>query len=148
MNDRPFQKLPGSSASVFAELDTPALMPLPPQRYELARFKTVKVHIDYHVEIDGHRYSVPHVLVSQTLEARLSRHGVRGQRVAAHARSGRRGGFTTVKAHMPAAHRGAPGMDAAAPEQRGSRRHTLRDETGRAFHSWAHGVGARLSESR
>ena len=109
LNQRPFQKLPGSRASVFAELDAPALMPLPPQRYELARFKTVKVHIDYHVEVDGHRYSVPQALVGQTLEARLTRHGVelllRGQRVAAHARSDRRGGFTTVDAHMPAAHR-------------------------------------------
>ena len=109
VNDRPFQKLPGSRASVFAELDAPALMPLPPQRYELARFKTVKVHIDYHIEVDGHRYSVPHPMVGQTLEARLTRHGVelllRGQRVAAHARSDRRGGFTTVDIHMPAAHR-------------------------------------------
>jgi len=109
LNQRPFQKLPGSRASVFVELDAPALMALPPQRYELARFKTVKVHIDYHVEIDGHRYSVPHALVGQALEARLTRHGVelllRGQRVAAHARSDRRGGFTTVDAHMPAAHR-------------------------------------------
>ncbi|WP_415840393.1 IS21 family transposase, partial [Roseateles saccharophilus] len=109
VNDRPFQKLAGSRASVFAELDKPALMPLPPQRYELARFKTVKVHIDYHIEVDGHRYSVPHSLVGQVLEARLTQHGVelllRGQRVAAHARSSRRGGFTTVDAHMPAAHR-------------------------------------------
>jgi transposase len=109
LNDRPFQKMPGSRASVFTELDAPALMPLPAVRYELARFKTVKVHIDYHVEIDGHRYSVPHALVGQTLEARLTRGGVelllRGQRVAAHARSDRRGGYTTVDAHMPAAHR-------------------------------------------
>lgn len=109
LNDRPFQKLPGSRASVFAELDAPALMPLPDTRYELARFKTVKVHIDYHVQIDGHRYSVPHALVGQTLEARLTRRGVellaRGQRIASHARSERRGGFTTVEAHMPAAHR-------------------------------------------
>ena len=29
----------------------------------------------------------------------------RGLRVASHARSGRAGGFTTVAAHMPAAHR-------------------------------------------
>lgn len=109
LNERPFQKLPGSRASVFAELDAPALMPLPRQPYELARFKTVKVHIDYHVEIAGHRYSVPQALVGQTLEARLTRHGVelllRGQRVAAHARSDRPGGYTTVEAHMPAAHR-------------------------------------------
>ena len=51
-------------------------MPLPASRYEIARFKTVKVHIDYHIEIDGHRYSVPHPLVGQTLEARLTARGV------------------------------------------------------------------------
>ena len=109
VNQRPFQKLPGSRASVFAEIDAPALIPLPAQRYELARFKTVKVHIDYHVEVEGHRYSVPHALVGQSLEARLTRRGVelllRGQRVASHARSDHRGGFTTVDEHMPAAHR-------------------------------------------
>jgi transposase len=109
LNNRPFQKLPGSRASVFAELDRPALMPLPSSRYELARFKTVKVHIDYHVEIDYHRYSVPHALVGQQLDARLTKRTVelllRGNRVASHARSSKRGGFTTVTAHMPAAHR-------------------------------------------
>lgn len=31
VNDRPFQKLPGSRASVFAELDAPTLMSLPRQ---------------------------------------------------------------------------------------------------------------------
>lgn len=109
VNDRPFQKMPGSRASVFAELDEPVLMPLPLQPYELARFKTVKVHIDYHIEVDAHRYSVPHALVGQTLEARVTRGAIevllRGQRVAAHPRSSRRGGFTTVDEHMPAAHR-------------------------------------------
>jgi len=109
LNDRPFQKLPGSRSSVFAELDRPALASLPSSPYELARFKTVKVHIDYHVEIDYHRYSVPHELVGQTLEARITRRGIeilmRGNRVASHARSDRRGGYTTLDEHMPAAHR-------------------------------------------
>ena len=72
LNERPFQKLPGSRASVFAELDAPALLPLPAQRYEMAHFKTVKVHIDYHVEVEGHRYSVPHALVGLKLEARIT----------------------------------------------------------------------------
>src|SRR5438046_4625741 len=31
LNARPFQKLPGSRASTFAELDAPALLPLPAQ---------------------------------------------------------------------------------------------------------------------
>jgi transposase len=109
LNERPFQKLPGSRASVFAELDAPALLPLPASPYELARFKTVKVHIDYHVEVDAHYYSVPHALVGQSLESRLTTRGVevllRGQRVASHVRSHRRGGYTTLDEHMPAAHR-------------------------------------------
>ena len=109
LNQRPFQKLPGTRASAFTALDAPALLPLPAQRYELAQFKTIKVHIDYHVEVEGHRYSVPHSLVGQMLEARITRSTVellqRGQRVASHVRSDRRGAFTTVTEHMPAAHR-------------------------------------------
>lgn len=109
LNERPFQKLPGSRASVFSALDRPALQPLPTQRYELARFKTVRVHIDYHVEVERHRYSVPHALVGQVLEARVTRTMVellhRGQRVASHARSEHQGGATTLATHMPAAHR-------------------------------------------
>lgn len=109
LNEKPFQKLPGSRASTFAALDAPALLPLPLQRYEMAHFKTVKTHIDYHVEVERHRYSVPHALVGQALEARITTSVVeilhRGQRVASHVRSSRQGGFTTVSAHMPAAHR-------------------------------------------
>jgi transposase len=109
LNERAFQKLPGSRASVFSEIDQPALMALPQHRYELARFKTVKVHIDYHVEIEGHRYSVPHALVGQSIDARITARAVellaRGHRVASHMRSNRRGEFSTVAEHMPAAHR-------------------------------------------
>lgn len=109
LNEKPFQKLPGSRASTFAALDAPALSPLPLQRYEMAYFKTVKAHIDYHVEVERHRYSVPHALVGQVLEARITTAAVeilhRGQRVASHARNSRQGGFTTTATHMPAAHR-------------------------------------------
>ena len=63
LNNRPFQKLDGSRASFFATLDGPALSPLPAQPWQWATFKTVKPHIDYHVEVEFHRYSVPHSLV-------------------------------------------------------------------------------------
>lgn len=109
LNERPFQKLDGSRASFFAALDAPALSALPPQRWQWVSFKTVKAHIDYHVEVEFHRYSVPHSLVGLELEARLTDALVevlhRGQRVACHARSTRRGGYTTLDEHMPAAHR-------------------------------------------
>jgi transposase len=71
LNERPFQRLPGSRASAFTQIDRPALMPLPPARYELARFKTMRVHIDYHVEVDRHFYSVPHSFVGQEIEVRI-----------------------------------------------------------------------------
>jgi len=90
LNAKPFQKLPGSRARAFADLDAPALRALPAQPWEYASYKTVRVHIDQHVEIDGHRYSVPQALVGQVLEARLTARGVellhRGQMVAAHVR--------------------------------------------------------------
>jgi transposase len=109
LNERRFQKIDGSRASLFAGLDAPALSSLPAQRWQWATFKTVKAHIDYHVEVDFHRYSVPHPLVGLELEARVTDALVevlhRGQRVACHARSARRGGFTTLDEHMPAAHR-------------------------------------------
>ena len=72
LNGKPFQKLPGSRASAFAELDAPALQPLPLQTWELAVYKTVRVHIDQHIEFEGHRYSVPQSLVGQVLEARVT----------------------------------------------------------------------------
>jgi transposase len=58
LNQRPFRKREGSRASLFAELDRPALQPLPAQRYELAYWKTVRASIDYHVEVERHYYSV------------------------------------------------------------------------------------------
>lgn len=109
LNERRLQKIDGSRASLFAALDAPALSALPPQRWQWVSFKTVRAHIDYHVEVDFHRYSVPHPLVGLELEARITDALVevlhRGQRVACHARSARRGGFTTLDEHMPAAHR-------------------------------------------
>ena len=108
-NERRFQKLDGSRASLVATRDAPTLSALPAQRWQWATFKTVAEHIDYHVEVEGHRYSVSHSLVGLKLEVRITDALVevlhRGERVACHARSARRGGFTTVDEHMPAAHR-------------------------------------------
>lgn len=108
LNQRAFKKLPGNRTSAFAELDRPALRPLPPVRMPIARFKPARVNIDYHVELDGHYYSVPHALVGEPVELRITAgtvevlHG--GKRVAAHALNPRRGSHTTTPEHMPASH--------------------------------------------
>lgn len=108
LNQRLFQKLPGSRASVFAEIDAPALRALPMQPWEWAVFKTVRVHIDSHVEFDGHRYSVPHAFIGLVLELRVTAHAVealhRGERVASHMRCAHQGGYTTVTEHLPERH--------------------------------------------
>ncbi|VVQ20550.1 hypothetical protein PS928_05018 [Pseudomonas fluorescens] len=48
--------------------------------------KKVRVHINYHVEVDGHYYSVPYQLVKHQLEVRLTEQTVEcfhtNQRVA------------------------------------------------------------------
>ena len=49
LNRRPFRKLPGSRRSQFEQLDQPALHSLPSSPYVFAEWKTVRVHIDYHV---------------------------------------------------------------------------------------------------
>ena len=59
LNERAFQKLPGCRASVFAQIDAPAMMALPTQPWEWAFFKTVRVHTDCNVEFEGHRYNAP-----------------------------------------------------------------------------------------
>jgi len=109
LNAKPFQKLPGCRASAFAQLDAPALQPLPAQTWEWATYKTVRVHIDQHVEVQEHRYSVPHALIGQLLEARVTARTVEllyaGQRVACHARNAKPGEFTTLPEHLSAAHR-------------------------------------------
>jgi len=109
LNQRPFKKLPGSRQSVFEFLECPALRPLPVHPYEYAEWKQARVNIDYHVEAEGHYYSVPYALVKQQLDVRLSAHVVelfyKGTRVASHQRSPHKGRHSTVADHMPPAHR-------------------------------------------
>jgi transposase len=109
LNNRPFRKLEGCRASVFAEVDRPALRPLPERPFEWGIWKRVKVNIDYHVELDCHYYSVPYQLAHEICDARLSATTVelfvRGRRVASHLRSYERYRATTDPAHMPASHR-------------------------------------------
>jgi len=109
LNNRAFQKLPGTRNSMFVELDRPALKPLPEIPYQFAEWKKATVNIDYHIELDRHYYSVPYPLVKKEVEVRFTAKTVecffRGKRVASHRRSFQQGRHTTVKEHMPPKHR-------------------------------------------
>jgi transposase len=109
LNARPFKKLPGCRRTAFENLDVSYLKPLPARPFIMADWKRARVNIDYHVEFDHHYYSVPHQLVRQEVELRITLGTLEvlahGRRVASHPRSHRKGGFTTTPEHMPAAHR-------------------------------------------
>ena len=108
LNARPFKKLPGSRQQLFETVERAALKPLPVAPYEYAEWKKARVNIDYHIEVDGHYYSVPYQLVKQQVEVRLTSRivecFVKGQRVSSHRRSGLKGRHTTIPEHMPKAH--------------------------------------------
>lgn len=108
LNNRLFQRLPGSRRSVFEALDRPAMRELPASPYVFAEWKERTVAFDYHVDVDRHYYSVPHALVGHSVWARYSAATVeiyfRSERVASHVRSYQRGGHTTVREHMPKSH--------------------------------------------
>jgi transposase len=109
LNAQPFQKREDSRQIVFDTVERAALRPLPAQPYEHATWKKAKVHLDYHVEFERRYYSVPHALVGQTVDLRITASTVevlhRSQRVACHLRGTRKGQFMTDEAHRPEGHR-------------------------------------------
>ena len=109
LNNRALRSWGRSRRQLFDELDRPALTPLPDEPYEYAEWKRCRINLDYHVEIAKHYYSVPHSLVRQEVEARITQKTVeiflRGKRVASHLRSTLPHRPTTVAEHMPSSHR-------------------------------------------
>jgi transposase len=109
LNQRVMRRYGKSRRELFEALERPALGALPATRFEYAAWKKATVNLDYHVAIDGHFYSVPYRLVHESVEVRLTSTSVEvfhgRTRVAAHARSVQYGGFTTLREHMPSAHR-------------------------------------------
>jgi transposase len=109
LNGRVMRRLGVSRRELFETVERPVMLPLPDTDHEYAEWAFARVGIDYHVAAAGFFYSVPHTLIRQQVETRLTERTVevfhRGQRVAAHAR--RYGGprHGTLPDHMPSAHR-------------------------------------------
>ncbi len=109
LNDRMMRVYGVSRRQLFEQMDRPALRALPYERFTYGDWAKAKVNIDYHVVYEFHYYSVPQALIHEEVELRVSAQIVevyfRGQRVASHTRSFVRGKHTTVREHMPSAHR-------------------------------------------
>lgn len=109
LNGRPMRRLGLSRRQLFDTVERPAMRPLPATDHEFADWRLARVGIDYHVEVAGFFYSVPHRLIREPVETRLTERTVevfhRGQRVAAHQRRYHGPQHGTVPDHMPSAHR-------------------------------------------
>lgn len=109
LNARTMRHLGASRGQLFAQVEAPALRPLPAAPYEYAEWQRCRPGLDYHVEIDRHYYSVPHRLIRRPLDARITATTVEifdaGKRVASHLRSRQSRRHTTVDEHMPSSHR-------------------------------------------
>ncbi|MDQ2801660.1 MAG: IS21 family transposase [Pseudomonadota bacterium] len=109
MNGREMRRLGTSRRQLFEAIERPAMQALPQDDFEFAEWHLARVGIDYHVEVQGFLYSVPHALIREQVDTRATARTIevfhRGKRVAAHAR--RYGGprHGTQPEHMPSAHR-------------------------------------------
>jgi transposase len=94
---------------LFEEIDAPKLKALPAEPYALAEWRVRKVGLDYHIDFDGHFYSVPYRHARAGVEVRATLRTVEvfldGERIAAHVRGSGDGKHTTLAEHMPSSHR-------------------------------------------
>ena len=110
LNDRrPIRRLGVTRRQLLEELDRPALKPLPAEPYVFAEWRARRVGLDYHIDVDGHYYSVPYRFAREQVEVRLTAQTLevfrKGERIAAHLRSSGNHRHTTVPDHMPSSHR-------------------------------------------
>ena len=108
LNERPFQKRPGSRKQIFDEQEKSALKPLPSERFEIFECKKARVAPNYHIRVEDHHYSVPFTLVKELVDVcirpRIIQVFHRNRMVTSHRRSSGYG-YTTKPEHMPAHHR-------------------------------------------
>jgi len=109
LNNRLMRKLKTTRAALFTRVEKPALRALPAEPYVYAEWKICRVGIDYHVDVHGHYYSVPHRHLRAQVHVRIAARTVEiylgGERIAAHQRIATCGRHTTQPDHMPERHR-------------------------------------------
>ncbi|MBK5935518.1 IS21 family transposase [Halorhodospira halophila] len=116
LNERAFTRQAGSRRERFEALERKALKPLPDHPFEPAEWRRLRVDATYHVEHAGHSYSVPHGLIGEEVELRITTAAVEvlhaSLRVAAHPRHDG-AGRSTLPEHMPPHHRAYAALDGA-----------------------------------
>lgn len=110
INTTDFQKRPGSRKSVFEEEEKPTLQQLPQTRFKMTEWKTAKVQLNYHIQVERMYYSVPYEYTRDSVDIRLTTDLIevyfKEARIASHKRlKGEAGQYSTNIDHMPDHHR-------------------------------------------
>lgn len=109
LNSRVMRKYGKSRNELFETTDKLHCLSLPEKPYEYAEWSKARVNIDSHIAFKKHFYSVPHVHVHALMDIRATAQIIevylKGERVCSHRRGFKQGGYTTITAHMPRAHR-------------------------------------------
>jgi hypothetical protein len=106
LNDRSVTKLAGSRKDWFELFERSSLSPLPPLPSHQTVWLCKQVPADFHVDVDGHYYSVPHQIVGQWIDIRITSTRVtffaQAKQIASHARLTQAAGrSTSKKKHAP-----------------------------------------------
>jgi transposase len=110
MNTDEFQKRPGSRKKVFDEEEKSHLLPLRQTRFKLSEWRTARVQLNYHVQVERMYYSVPYDFVRDEVSIRITKDLIevyfKETRIASHKRLfGDVGQYSTNPDHMPDNHR-------------------------------------------
>lgn len=108
LNSREMKQYQCSRRELFERTEESALRPPPEMRFIPALWKKASVHLDYHVQVDKHWYSVPYWLARKEVFVRITESLVEvfynNERVASHLRSAKEHRHTTVPAHLAPQH--------------------------------------------
>nr|WP_250565419.1 IS21 family transposase [Adonisia turfae] len=108
LNQRVMQHYGVSRKVLFERTDQSALKPLPQYPFVFAHWKTAKVNVDYHIEVERHYYSVPYWFIKHSVNVKISEQFIEvfydHQRIAAHPRAQSPYRHTTLPDHMPPEH--------------------------------------------
>lgn len=110
-NARTMQRPGVSRRELFDSIEKSELQPLPADRYELKKFKSLKVQFNYHIYLsdDSHYYSVPYRYKGRKVDVLFTERAVEvycsNVRISSHFRNKRKNGYTTERVHMPESHK-------------------------------------------
>lgn len=108
LNSRTMKDYGMSRKELFTSAEKSALKPLPALPFVVASWKRARVGMDYHIEFQRHRYSVPYYLARKEVMIKSTEKLIEvfcdNERVASHRRSHKAFDFSTIEAHMPPQH--------------------------------------------